>query len=85
MDSSESSYTIVEGNCPIDNVRVYPKGAEVVSYTWLPAIGVRSSTDNSGISLWYDYDVAGRLKAVYDQDDNPVTGYYYKYETADEH
>ncbi|MBR5431846.1 MAG: hypothetical protein IK119_05660, partial [Bacteroidales bacterium] len=84
VNASLGTYTINERRFPIDNVRVYPKGAELVSYTWIPTVGVRSSTDNSGNSLWYEYDIAGRLKAVFDLDGNPVTGYYYKYETSDE-
>lgn len=77
----EKAHTIVEKDCPIDNVRVYPKGEDVVSYTWFPGIGVRSSTDGAGKTASYDYDISGRLKAIYDTDENPVTGYYYHYET----
>ena len=84
VDSLLSTYTITEGNCPIDNVRVYPKGADVVSYTWFPRVGIRSSTDSAGNAFSYEYDVNGRLKAVFDAADNPVTGYYYNYVRKEE-
>ena len=82
VKTSLGTYTINEGSFPIDNIRVYPKGAQVASYTWIPKIGVRSTVDNSGDVLWYDYDFTGRLKAVFDIDGNPVNGYYYKYKTS---
>lgn len=81
--SGQISYTIDEGAYPIDNIRVYPKGEEVVSYTWFPGIGVRSSMDAAGNTAFYVYDAASRLKAVYDAYGNPVSGYYYKFATVE--
>jgi YD repeat-containing protein len=83
-DATLSTYTIDEGSRPIDNVRVYPKGETVISYTWYPGIGVRSSVDSMGNVAFYEYDLSGRLKAVFDIDGNPVTGYYYRYTTSEE-
>lgn len=82
INAKVGTYTIAEGERPIDNVRVYPKGEEVVSYTWFPRVGVRSSTDGAGNIQTYEYDVNGRLQAVYDVDGNPVIGYYYRYRTS---
>ena len=83
-DATLSTYTIDEGSRPIDNVRVYPKGETVISYTWYPGIGVRSSVDSMGNVAFYEYDLSGRLKAVFDIDGNPVTGYYYRYTTSED-
>ena len=85
VNATEGTYTIDEGTRPIDNVRVYPKGEEVVSYTWFPKVGVRSSTDSAGNIQTYEYDINGRLQAIYDVNGNPVTGFYYRYETSPKH
>lgn len=41
------SYTINEGYCPIDNVRVWLEDADIETYSWYPLTGLRSRTDGA--------------------------------------
>lgn len=51
--------------------------AEVSVYTYNPLIGVTSVTDPSGRKVSYEYDNAGRLQRMTDEDGNPLQKYEY--------
>ena len=51
--------------------------AHVTTYTYLPGIGVTSVTDPAGIKTVFEYDHAGRLTCVRDNDGNKVEEYDY--------
>lgn len=36
-------------------------GAQVTTYTYKPLVGMTSKRDSNGLTVWYDYDAAGRL------------------------
>ena len=59
----------------VDNVRVYPDGADVRTWTWWPTGDLRSATDGKGVTESYGYDGLGRLTEVRDTEGNPVAGY----------
>lgn len=63
----------------IDEVRLYPQGAEMTSYTYDPLVGMTGRCDPSGKTLRYEYDSFGRLVAVRDQDGNLAEEYHYHY------
>lgn len=63
----------------IDEVRVYPSGSQMFSYTYRPLIGVTSKTDGRGVTEYYKYDSFGRLSAVIDFDGNILKTYCYNY------
>lgn len=71
--------TIDEGMNPIDDVRVYPKNASITTYGYYPLIGLRSKTNERGISEAYKYDDFGKLAAVIDNDGNLISKYNYSY------
>ncbi len=73
------SDVIDEGINPIDNVRVFPEDAEVTSYTWIPYIGMSSSTDMRGRTTSYEYDSSGRLKCIKDNNGNIIRHYSVHY------
>jgi len=54
----------------IDDVAAYPDQSGFVASTYQIPNGKKSDTDARGVSRYYDYDLWGRLKAVYDQDKN---------------
>jgi len=69
----------LSGTGNIDEVRLYPLGAQMVSYTYTPLIGVSSSADaRSGLSF-YDYDGLQRLLNIRDKDGNILKSYDYNY------
>jgi YD repeat-containing protein len=52
--------------------------AQVVTYTYSPLYGMTSMTDATGKSIYYEYDLFGRLKLIRDQDNRIVKKIEYK-------
>jgi len=70
----------VSGTGNIDELRLYPKGAQMTTYTYSPLIGVTGSIDPKNNAAYYEYDGLGRLQNVKDKDGNIVkhTDYHYQ-------
>lgn len=64
----------------IDELRVYPKDAQMATYTYEPLIGIKTECDANNRITYYEYDTAGRLKLIRDQDRNIIKTYDYKYQ-----
>lgn len=64
----------------IDEVRLYPDGAQMTTYTYEPLIGMTSECDASNRIIYYEYDGLGRLKIVRDQDNKIIKQIDYQYE-----
>ncbi|XHR93270.1 hypothetical protein ACFJIV_23515 [Mucilaginibacter sp. UC70_90] len=69
----------VSGTGNIDELRLYPKEAQLTTYTYSPLIGVTSSTDAKNQTTYYEYDGLGRLQNIKDQNGNIVKNYDYHY------
>ena len=63
----------------IDDVRVYPKGSLMTTYTYHTAWGITSETDPNGVSSTYEYDAFGRLKLIRDASGNILKQIKYHY------
>lgn len=61
----------------VDDVRLYPVGARMVSYTYDPLVGVTSTSDANSRPVLYEYDNLHRLSLLRDQDGNVVKTYQY--------
>ena len=68
---SGGSYTI-SVNAQIDDVRFYPSGALMTTYTYDPLVGVTSVTDVKDLTSYYEYDGLQRLINIKDKDGNIV-------------
>jgi len=80
VDTFISSNTIIGGNgIKIDEVRLYPIGAQMTTYTYAPLIGMTSKTDENNITTYFEYDAFQRLKNAKDQDGNIIKNYNYHY------
>ena len=74
-----SSVTIA-GTATIDELRLYPSDAQMMTYTHQPLVGLTSQTDINNRINYYEYDGLGRLMLVRDMFGNIVKtiNYHYK-------
>lgn len=77
---TSSTTVTVSGSAVIDELRLYPAGALMTTYTYAPLIGMTSQCDPTGKISYYEYDDFGRLRLIKDQDKNvfKVMDYQYK-------
>jgi YD repeat-containing protein len=62
----------------VDEVRFYPAGARLTTYTYSPLTGMTSQTDPNGNSTYYEYDGMQRLLRIRDQDRNIIKQFNYQ-------
>jgi YD repeat-containing protein len=75
---STGSYTInLTGQ--IDEVRFYPVGAVMTTYSYDPLEGLLSSTDENNVTTYYDYDGYQRLMTIKDLNRNALKHFDYHY------
>ncbi len=70
--------TITNGT-KLDEIRVYPAGSTMSTYTYDIGKGITSTTDPNGVTSYFQYDELGRLLSVKDNDNNIVKNYFYHY------
>lgn len=81
LTASATTITL-SGSGKIDELRLYPKGALMTSYTYSPLVGQSASDDPSGEITYYDYDVLTRLKNIRDYQGNIIKNFQYNYGTG---
>ena len=74
--TSATSIT-VSGDATFDDLRLYPKKAQMATYTFDPLRGLISSCDVSNRISYYEYDGMGRLYQVRDIDKNIIKKFNY--------
>ncbi len=57
----------VSGTGAIDELRLYPKGSLMTTYTYIPLAGMTSQCDAGNKITYYEYDSLGRLLQVKDE------------------
>ncbi len=73
------STTITVAN-KIDEVRVYPAAAQMVTFTYTPLLGMTSQCDARNQVSYYEYDALNRLKLIRDENRKIVKLFDYKYQ-----
>lgn len=73
-----TSTVTVSGSGYIDELRLYPAGSQMTTYTYEPLIGLSAQVDPASRISYYEYDVIGRLTKIKDQDRNLVKLISYK-------
>jgi YD repeat-containing protein len=68
----------ITGTGIVDEVRLYPSGALMTTYTYSP-FGVTTSTDANNVATYYHYDGFGRLADVRDDKFQILKTYRYHY------
>jgi hypothetical protein len=71
----------VSGSGYIDELRLYPSNAQMVTYTYTPLLGMTSACDVDNKITYYFYDGFGRLKWIKDQDLNIIKTIQYHYQS----
>lgn len=66
----------------IDELRLHPAAAQMITYTHDPLVGMTSSTDIRNSTTYYEYDLFGRLKNVKNEDGNILEHYEYEFSTG---
>jgi hypothetical protein len=69
----------VSGTGNIDELRLYPKGAQMTTYTYIPLIGMISECDLNNNCTYYEYDDFNRLKVTRDKNRNIIKSFDYQY------
>lgn len=67
------------GIATIDELRLYPSDAQMVTYTHEPLVGITTQSDASGKITYYEYDGAKRLLDIRDQNKNILKAFCYNY------
>ncbi|SIN83620.1 DUF5977 domain-containing protein [Chitinophaga niabensis] len=60
----------ISGSGLIDELRLYPSGAQMNTYTYEPLVGMSSEMNVEGRATYYEYDAYNRLKVIRDKDRN---------------
>jgi hypothetical protein len=76
---ANSTSVIISGNGLIDEVRIYPYGAQMTTYTYEPLVGMTSQCDANNRISYYEYDAFNRLVIIKDQDKNVIKKICYNY------
>ena len=61
---------LISGNAAIDELRLYPKGSFMKTFTYQPGIGLSETSDINSIYQKYEYDGFNRLIRIRDWDKN---------------
>ncbi len=80
LSASNSTITLSGSNpIKIDEVRLFPENAQMLTYTYDPVIGITSETDINNITLYYIYDEFNRLRYIKDHRGNITKRYTYNF------
>ncbi len=74
----------ISGTAYVDELRLYPAGGMMTTYTYNPLIGITTQSDPSGRISYYEYDSFGRLRHIKDEDGNILKRVDYKYQATNQ-
>lgn len=63
----------------MDDVRLFPTGAQMTTFTYTPGIGITTQSDLNNRISFYEYDGFGRLRLIRDADKNILKLFQYHY------
>jgi hypothetical protein len=72
----------ITGTGLIDEVRLHPKDANMMTYTYEPLVGVTSTTDANNTIVYTEYDGLNRIEVLRDKDKNIIKRFSYSDDTT---
>ncbi|OIR12068.1 hypothetical protein GALL_63190 [mine drainage metagenome] len=79
LPASSTQVTVSSGSANIDELRLFPKDAQMSTYTYNPLVGITSQCTPDNKFAFYEYDGLTRLVNVKDQYGNIIKNYKYNY------
>jgi len=76
---ANTTHVTVSGVGDIDELRLYPRTAQMSTYTYSPLAGMTSYCNANGQITYYNYDGLMRLAFIADQDGNIIKTFNYNY------
>lgn len=76
---SGQSQIVLSGSGQIDELRLYPEGAQMVTYTYEPLVGISSQCDANNQLSYFEYDGFNRLLHIRDRNKNILKKFQYTY------
>jgi len=70
----------ISGTASIDELRLYPSDAKMVTYTYEPMLGMTSKCSDNDYVEYYEYNSLGKLMAIRDANGNLLKYYDYQYQ-----
>lgn len=80
IEITGSTTATITGSAKIDELRLYPTGAQMVTYTYDPLVGLTSQASVSNQVTYYEYDEQNRLTLIKDENKNVLKYYRYNYQ-----
>jgi len=80
LPTGTTTVSVSASSATIDELRLYPSGGQMTTYTYTPLLGLTSQCDVSNHPAYFEYDTLGRLRDIKDQDGNVIKtiDYHYK-------
>jgi YD repeat-containing protein len=74
-----NSTVSMSGANRLDEIRVYPRAAQMTTYTYEAGMGITSVTDPNNQTVYYEYDPFGRMVMIKDQNKHVIKNLQYHY------
>lgn len=75
-----SSSISISGSGYIDELRLYPETAQMVTFAYEPLVGITAQCDINDKIIYYSYDASGRLSLVKDDNGNILKKICYNFQ-----
>ncbi len=72
----------ITGSGSLDELKLYPVGSEMTTYTYNPLFGMTSETDPNNVTNFYEHDSFGRLINMRDRQHRILKTYKYNYKKS---
>jgi hypothetical protein len=82
LAANTTAVTISGTGIQIDELRLLPIDAQMITYTYIPLVGQSSVCSINNIVTYYEYDGLQRLLRIRDMDGNIVKQYEYQYQQS---